>query len=335
MPLESATPQKEPSQPLERGMGSLLGVDYGSDDEEAEQEKDQQDVVDALEPQNVLEEALETPQEDYHSEPQETVEMLKPKIEEIDDTTMLQLDIDIGNTQADAQQSNDAVDRPAADVTQKDEKTRASGLKSISSDPLLGHKSTSNSSSDSETPAVPGKSALKQLYAPLRERILDSDIEKLFLDLDDFHISRPNDTKGDVKEPGVLDLPPADLPSLFPDLQPFDLLDVPPPSAPVVAEGKKKSEKRSDRDDPTKRIEDTTYTKLFPIGQFMYSKPTLIGPLQPSKNWKDGKWLPMDASPVWVEYEGPMRPPEDAMNGMLCSNLNQRYPRLISPRNIR
>lgn len=43
----------------------------------------------------------------------------------------------------------------------------------------------------------------------------------------------------------------------------------------------------------------------------MYSKPTLIGPLQPSKNWKDGRWLPLDETPVYVEYEGPTRLPED------------------------
>ena len=76
-----------------------------------------------------------------------------------------------------------------------------------------------------------------------------------------------------------------DLTTLFPNLQPLGLLDVHP--GPVPHEGKKKMEKRSDKDDPNKRIEDTTYTKLYPTRQFMYTKPTLLGPLQPFKHWKN------------------------------------------------
>jgi chromatin modification-related protein VID21 len=85
-------------------------------------------------------------------------------------------------------------------------------------------------------------------------------------------------------------LPPSDLSSIFPDLQPFGLFDVTPTLAPSTNEGKKRSDKRSERDDPTKRSEDTTYTKLFPAGEFMYSKPTLLGPLYPSRYFKDSQW---------------------------------------------
>lgn len=298
------------SEPAGRTASTLLGVDYGSDEEE----EDQQDVVDALQPRTMLDDALETPlQEETHGG-QES--LIKPKTEETDDTSALQFTND--NQQTDTQRDSQAVDQPMADPEEKDTKVGITGLKSSSNNPILGVKTSSNSSSnngDSDTPAASTKSSMKQVYAPLRERILESDLDKLFLDLDDFHITQPRDSSDSNHDPIDLNLPPADLSTIFPELQPLGLLDVAPPTGPVP-EGKKKAEKRSDRDDPNKRIEDTTYTKLVPIGQFMYTKPTLIGPLQPSKNWKNGKWLPLDEPPIYVEYEGPTRPPEDAMSGM-------------------
>jgi chromatin modification-related protein VID21 len=103
-----------------------------------------------------------------------------------------------------------------------------------------------------------------------------------------------------------------DFTTLFPDLHPLGLLDVHP--GPVPSEGKKKMEKRSDKDDPNKRIEDTSYTKLYPTRRFMYTKPTLLGPLQPSKHWKNGRWLSTEETSI-VPDEGSGRIPDDSSNG--------------------
>ena len=103
-----------------------------------------------------------------------------------------------------------------------------------------------------------------------------------------------------------------DFATLFPDLHPLGLLDVHP--GPVSNEGKKKMEKKSDKDDPNKRIEDSTYTKLYPTGRFMYTKPTLLSPLQPSKHWKNGRWLPTEETSI-VPDEGSGRIPNDSSNG--------------------
>lgn len=319
--MQPEVPDSQESQLPGQKASALLGVDYGSDEEEDE---DQQDVVDALQPQILLEDALESPsQEDDTHGDQEA--LIKPKTEESEDTSALQLN---NSTQLDTQRNSQTMDHPMADPEEKDFKEDLVGLKSTSKDPILAAKSSSNSSSnngDSDAPTISTKSSFKQAYAPLRERILESDIDKLFLDLDDFHITQPSDAKDDAKDdelhdPIVIDLLPADLSTIFPDLHPLGLLDIAPP-APVL-EGRKKAEKRSDRDDPNKRIEDTTYTKLFPVGQFMYTKPTLIGALQPSKNWRDDRWSPLDETPVYVEYEGPTRPPEDMMSEIFDNRLS-------------
>lgn len=309
-PMRPEAPAPQENIASEQRANALLGVDYGSDEEE---EEDQQDVVDALQPQTLLEDALEAPSHEEARGDRERLVM--PKTEESEDTSALRFNDSI---QANTQQNSPPMDQPMADPEEKYTKDGVIGLKSTSKDPILATKTSSNSSSnngDSDTPTTSTRSSLKHAYAPLRERLVESEVDKLFLDLDDFHITQPNESNDDDHhDPIVLDLPSADLSTIFPELHPLDLLDTTPPHGPVP-EGRKKTEKRSDRDDPNKRIEDTTYTKLFPIGPFMYSKPTLTGPLQPSKHWKDGKWLPLDEAPVYVEYDGPTRPPEDMMSG--------------------
>jgi chromatin modification-related protein VID21 len=63
------------------------------------------------------------------------------------------------------------------------------------------------------------------------------------------------------------------------------------PTSVTSTDTKKKPDRKSDRDDPNKRVEDTSYTKLVPLGEFMHCKPTLIGALNPAKHWRQGKWL--------------------------------------------
>jgi chromatin modification-related protein VID21 len=127
----------------------------------------------------------------------------------------------------------------------------------------------------------------------MRERIAYSDENKLFIDLDDYDdfvkgLAALSTTDTVIETPP----PPPDLSAIFPDLQPFGLLNVPPvPTSGIPTDAKKKSDRKSDRDDPNKRVEDTSYTKLVPLGEFMHCKPTLIGPLNPAKRWRNGKWL--------------------------------------------
>lgn len=270
-----------------------LGVDLGLDAEE----NDQPNVVDALHPQAMLEDALEIPpQGDLQTDQEVTI---KPKTEETDDTFALQ-------------GANEPINQFVNSAEEKDIKGNIPALKSTSHNPILGTKTSSNSSSnngDSDTPATSTRTSLRQVYTPLRERLLESEIDELFVDLDDLHITSPGENKENSIE---LELPLPDLSTIFPELPPLSFSDAVPPS---ISEGRKKAEKRPDRDDPNKRMEDITYTKLFPIGQFMHKKPTLIGPLQPSKNWKDGRWLPLDEPPIHVDYDGPTRPPENYMSG--------------------
>ncbi|KAJ2983057.1 hypothetical protein NUW54_g10672 [Trametes sanguinea] len=91
------------------------------------------------------------------------------------------------------------------------------------------------------------------------------------------------------------------------------MLDVAPP-APVGQDGKKKSDRRGDRDDPNKRAEDTTYSKLAPMSKFMQIKPTLLGTLKPAKHWKDGHWERIEEAPVFADVDvPPARPIEESL----------------------
>lgn len=45
--------------------------------------------------------------------------------------------------------------------------------------------------------------------------------------------------------------------------------------------------------------------KLAPLSRFTREKPTLTGPLQPSKHWKDGHWTGLDDGLSSADLEGP------------------------------
>lgn len=301
-------------------------VDYNSSgDEEDEPEPEQKDVIDALDTSAAVLDALDGVEASASAEIDRRQEGVKPKIEEADDRSALSRNTSIGKDDSmdidGLTTQNMSSKSHAEENTSKTEEDSSavlpSGLKPTSSDPIL----TANSHSEAvstDTSGSGSKIAPKpNLYAPLRERIARSSAEKLFLDLDDYDELVKDlaalSTGKDVLEPPPP--PPHDLSAIFPDLQPFGLLNIPIP--PVIStEGKKKSDRKSDKDDPTKRVEDTTYTKLVPLGEFMYCKPTLLGPLNPAKRWKQGKWI--NSEEVVSNIENDSSAPSESLCGQPC-----------------
>ncbi|KAI0636780.1 hypothetical protein C8Q77DRAFT_1094591 [Trametes polyzona] len=289
--------------------------DYGSDDEsEDDQDKEQQDVIDALEPGSALQDALEQLEEHAQASQSQAGTQdvtIKPKLEEIEDLTAL----------GDSSQSRDEnamqVDGPQAETangTKPEEPKEAKpaapeseshpALKATSKDPILGKPV-------SDGDGAHGKSKNKaSQYAPLRDHIVYSQVDKLFLDLDDLDIVKGmSDLTTDDFSP-TAPPPPADLSSIFPDLQPYGMLDVAP--TPSATDGRKKSDRRGDKDDPNKRADDATYSKLVVTSKFMQVKPTLVGTLKPANNWKDGKWKRIEETPVFADIDvPPARPIEE------------------------
>lgn len=262
---------------------SLLGVDYGSDTEDGDNdEKKPVDVTDQLAPMAVINDAMDTAddmkQQEFSQAPDPRT--LHLKTEDVDGTLALN--------------KLSTVDTTPSDIVQK-------ALKSDSNDPLLGSKSSSHSL-NGDVEDKPANKAKPSAYAPLREKLVYSSSDKLFAGSEDLEF------EGASKEgPATLDFI-----SLFPDLQPLSMLDVAPPAT----EAKKKSS-RSERDDPNKRMEESSYTKVYPAGQFMFSRPTLLGPLHPAKRWKDGGWLNMEEIPVTPEAESSsyIKSVDDSLSG--------------------
>ena len=278
-PLDEADTAFKPTQ--------LLGLDYGSDEEEEEEEeeeKDRDDLLDPLEPSAAIRDALDLAHD------------IQPKDEDVDDQTVLNL------VQSEALDSSP---QPTPD-TKPDEDVKP-GLKSTSENPLLsGSKSSSQSVSGDNDNTVVIAVKPPKLLAPLREKVVYSD---------DLFFNPNSDDLGTISSSAEDSTPQSDLDlgTLFPDLQPFGILDVSTNLDVANGETRKKSEKKSDKDDPTKRAEEMNYTKLYPSSRFMHIKPTLIGPLQPAKRFKDGSWLPIDPQSVAAETDS--RIPEDISNG--------------------
>ncbi|KAJ6608606.1 hypothetical protein B0H10DRAFT_520086 [Mycena sp. CBHHK59/15] len=301
-------------------LNSLLTVDYGTDDDD-DDEQEKQSVLDALEPSSILDDALDTAEKGPAASATDSgfnsIELRGEDSEEPPSAPEPSIKMEVDD-EADAD-----VDKPTADdATQTDEpaekaagaeKEKPAGLKDSSSDPTLSQLDSVSTIGGDVAAAVQAKSSSKaNIYAPLREYLAYSGPDKLFVDLDDLALVQHSD--GPSADPAF---PPTDLSAIFPDLPPLGLLDVPPPVI-SVPEGRKKSEKRADRDDPNKRAEDTMYTKLFPIGKFMYTKPTLVGPLQPVKRWKNGRWLNADDSPA-LDTDTPPVKPEDSASELFNS----------------
>ncbi|KAJ7090301.1 hypothetical protein B0H15DRAFT_884540 [Mycena belliarum] len=291
---------------------SLLAVDYGSDDDDDDDdEQEKQSVMDALEPSSMLDDALDIAEKgpstvtdsgfsDVQFQRGEDLE--EPSSAHSEDPAKMDVDDVKDNSEADGLVKMEDIE----DKTGEDQDKAPLGLKASSSDPIL---SQTDSNGEGTVPPTPGAKASSKatIYAPLRQYLAYSDSDKLFLDLRDLERVVMNASADELSADPAF--PPADLSEIFPDIPPLGMLDVavPPPAASIPEGRVKKSEKRADRDDPNKRVEETMYTKLFPIGKFMYTKPTLIGPLQPAKRWKGGRWLNADDCPATDTDTPPVR----------------------------
>ncbi|KAI1794548.1 hypothetical protein LXA43DRAFT_995526 [Ganoderma leucocontextum] len=283
---------------------------YGSDDE-SEDEQDKDPVLDSLEPGQALQEALEQLEHAPTQQNGQDGVTFKPKIEEIEDLTALG---DTNNARDEnAMEVDDA--KPSQVGSKKPVDSSAAkpaapevhhGLKASSKNPVLG---TAGRDGD----GVSGKPKVKVSH-PVRDYIMYADVNKLFIDLDDLDLvkSMSELTTEDPMAPSSLPQPPVphDLTAIFHELPFYTMLDVAPPPA-SAPDGKKKSDRRSDRDDPNKRADDAAYTKLTPTSKFMFVKPTLLGTLKPASNFKDGRWSQIEETPIFADVEVPPARPVD------------------------
>jgi len=291
---------------------TLISADYGSDDSDDEQELEKQEVADALEPRAALEEALGHAERSESTQPENEI---RPKEEDLDDTSMLQAMQQAAIT-TDVQPKQDETPGPSTEkVMQSGESTqpdRHPGLKQTSDDPLLGSDATAESAAAGPTPTLTSKQHPKpNVYLPLRGHIAHLDYDKLLLDFDDLHIRKPRDGASDDASHDILPLPPADLLLIFPEL-PFAFTDPPPfaGSPHPQSTGKKKSEKR-DRDDPHRRSDPTTSSKLTALGSFMHTRPTLLAALNPAVRWEDDHWTGFDDAPIIPDFDAPYKNPDE------------------------
>jgi chromatin modification-related protein VID21 len=288
---------------------ALISGDYGSDDSDDEQELEKQEVADALEPRIALEEALGHAERSESTQPENEI---RPKEEDLDDSSMLRDMQHTANT-ADVQPKQDEAPGPLADsVIHSGELTKPDphpGLKQTSDDPVLGADTSLETTT--ERPTSTPKQVLKSsIYSPIRSHIAHLDYDKLVLDFDDLHIYRSRDA---TSENALHDthLFTSDVLQIFPEL-PFSFIDPPALAgqSTLQSTGKKKSDKR-DRDDPHRRTDPTTYNKMTPIGSFMRSRPTLLAALNPAVRWENDHWTIFDDAPVIPDYDAPSKFPDE------------------------
>lgn len=292
---ESDTQDIEVDEVVESRGDSTPANNENSDDEsEDEQEKERQAVLNALEPSSALQDALDDADDAIAAS-----QNLQPKSEEVEDTNALHLN-------ALAEQARVDASRPPAAV---DEGQASSALRPGAGDAMLGD--TSMSAVPIGSTSIPKSKSKSAAYAHLREQIIYSDVDKLFLDLDDFDLVKSMSDLTTDEGVHHAPPPPTDISAIFPDLQPYGLLDPPPASALTDI---KKKDRRGERDDPTKRADETTYTKVVPLSKFMLQKTTLLGPLEPSTHWTEEGWHDLDDTTVSADFDTPAaRPIDDSM----------------------
>ena len=270
---------------------------------EEDDRKDQQDVDDALKPNAIIAEVLDEAQEALSSSdnlPQSI--SMAPKMEEIDGDDALHL-------AAPSSPSMD-VDKPTSDEG-REEPTEAlkveQALKDVSKDPMLDAVPQGDVT-NTDTIAKQQKQRQTTFDVKnIKASLLSLPEELLIVSLDELATFKNGDTVPEPDEESANAQTHLDLTLIFPELSTYAMIDV--SNSDIVsssADGKKKSDKKADKDDPSKRVEEATYTKLYPTGIFMNKKPTLIGPLQPAKKWRKGRWINLDESPVVSDVDGAM-----------------------------
>ncbi|KAI6129121.1 hypothetical protein EDD17DRAFT_1563435 [Pisolithus thermaeus] len=289
--------------PLERREDDYTLTGDDSDNEDDDAEVEQREIVDALETGKVLEEALEgrgpNSSEDSSVRQSPVLESVRPKVEDVEDSAALQ-----------ASNAGGAVNGSTGDDGQKAkmEVVESQGLKPSSTDPLLG--SLPDSRCDTVQTSGSAKTVVMKsnLYVPLRERIAYSDERKLFIENEDLDLVKDFSvltTDDPTLEPSR---PPPDLSEIFPDLQPLGVLDV----AHAMTENKEKADKKTEREG-NRRIDDSGYTKMAPMGKFMMCKPVLLGPLHPARRWKNGRWVNPE-EPAVTEAEASGKISDDSLS---------------------
>ncbi|KAH7908579.1 hypothetical protein BJ138DRAFT_1157329 [Hygrophoropsis aurantiaca] len=335
------SPDVSVDQPMDGGDNSYTPMADDSDNEDDDAEVEPRDVIDSLETSNAFQDALDGAASAEDSQQQSLApEQILPKIEDLDDSSALQATTDAMDVDTQEEPNNSAPTKKEAPV--EDDTT---GLKSTSTDPLLISMNSTQVDQGTQADSAPGSvssksSAKSTLYAPLRERIAYTDERQLFLDDDDLELVHAlADLTTDDKNL-ELSQPLPDLTEIFPDLHPYGLPEVPSSALGLSNENKKKSDRKSDRDD-VKRVEDMAYSKVAPFGRFMHSKPTLLGPLQPVKRWKDGKWINVDEAAINpADFDGQLGKLSDEMtselfDGMKPINLLTINPTVLQPKDTK
>lgn len=288
-------------------------MDMASDSEDEDDHREQQDVDDVLQPEVAIDEALQAagPEEALSADVPQT--SMAAKVEELENAAALR--------RAEAAEKPDAMDVDAAPAGEAGEagetdevkpsgkiaeRAEAEVLKQGSSNPTLSIVTNTEdqpiagpSLNDTQARQVTSSETFKAI----RASVLSLPVDTLFVNLDDL-APAPADL---LSFPATdrLGLADADLPAIFPELQPYGMTEL--ASSEIVgtsSEARKKADKKAERDDPTKRPDESAYTKLYPTGAFMTTKPTLVSALQPSRKWRKGKWTNLDESPVASDVDG-------------------------------
>lgn len=126
----------------------------------------------------------------------------------------------------------------------------------------------------------------------MRERVAFMDLDKVFLDVDDLGLTNLIPKPSAEEVPDYIP-PTIDLVALFRDVQAYGL---PEPVPAAIQLDLKKN--RREREDVSRRVDEANATKLVPVSQFMFCRPTVISALQPSRHWRDGDWIGLGESPV-------------------------------------
>ena len=282
----------EPEESTELGDSAKMSFALPEDDEDDEDEDDQDDQPRA--PGEASESAITI--EDYLPSQVGTpgigMKDLEPKKEEADDNVPAFLDTPTAPPHS-------QLDTPAP-----------TGLKAGSTDPTLPKPVTLQPDVLPTDTAITrkGRSSKLSTYAPLRDKLVYSDLDKFFITPEDLQFQPLN---GEDAPPSSIDLN-----AIFADLQIVGISEPPPSAEETSLIAKKKSGKSEG--DAHKRIDEVAQAKVYPASEFMYTKPVLLGALEPYKHWKDGAWTGWDDGPVSVDVNGyTAKPASECFSGML------------------